>query len=52
MAGMFTRPPAADQTAYFAALHAYFGDMSFFEPRLVTMYDEALRKIDKALGDK
>jgi hypothetical protein len=51
MAGMFTRPPAADQTTYLAALQAYFGDMSFFEPKLLTMYDEALQKIEKALGD-
>ena len=50
LTGMFTRPPSADQTAYFAALLAYFGDMSFFEPRLLTMYDEALQKIDKALA--
>lgn len=50
--GMFVRPPSADQTPYFASLQAFFGDMSYFEPRLMTMYDEALQKIDKALGDK
>lgn len=49
---MFVRPPSADQTAYFAALQAYFGDMSYFEPRLLTLYDEALQEIEKALGEK
>ena len=30
MQGMFSRPPSQDLTAYFAALQAYFGDMTFF----------------------
>ena len=51
MQGMFSRPPSQDLTAYFAALQAYFGDMTFFEPRLLTMYDDALQKIDKALRE-
>jgi hypothetical protein len=47
MQGMFVRPPSIDETAFFAALQAYFGDMAFFEPRLMTSYDDALQRIDK-----
>jgi len=49
---MFIRPPVADGAAFLGALQAYFGDASLIEPRLLMLYDEALRGIDKALGDE
>jgi hypothetical protein len=32
------------------AANAFFGDLTFMEPRLLTMYDELLPRIDRALG--
>jgi len=49
MQGMFVRPPQVDEAAFLAALQAYFGDMQFIEPRLLAQYDQALKRIDKAL---
>jgi hypothetical protein len=48
-AGMFARPLSQDTDGFFAALLAYFGDMSLSEPKLLGLYDDALEKIDKDL---
>jgi hypothetical protein len=49
---MYNAPPALgkNEEAFFGAVLLYYGDMTLFEPRLLTMYDEALQKIGKALG--
>jgi hypothetical protein len=51
---MYMTPPAVDaqhETAFFAALMLYYGDMAVYEPRLLKMYEAILPRIDKALGD-
>jgi hypothetical protein len=51
---MYVTPPIDDRntTTFMGAVMIYYGDMIIFEPRLLTMYDDALQKIDKALGEK
>jgi len=52
---MYVSPPAVDtknETTFFGAVLLYYGDMSVYEPRLLTMYDEALGKIDTAIGEQ
>ena len=50
--GMFVRPPSEDLTAFLAGAQAYFGDATFFESRLMTMYDDILPRIARALNEK
>ena len=47
--GMFSRPPSTDPSGFLAALQALFGDLTFFEPRLLSLYDDALARIEKTL---
>ena len=51
---MYLVPPIDDRntTTFMGAVMIYYGDMIVFEPRLLTMYDELLPKIDRALGEK
>jgi len=50
---MYAAPPSLskNEEAFFGAIVLYYGDMTIFEPRLLMMYDEALQKIDKPLGE-
>jgi hypothetical protein len=48
---VYTRSPASDPDGYFRSLHAYLGDVSFFDPTLIQMYDELLPKLDAALKE-
>jgi hypothetical protein len=50
---MYLAPPIDDRntSTFMGALLIYYGDMVILEPRLLTMYGDALQKIDKALGD-
>jgi uncharacterized protein YjeT (DUF2065 family) len=52
MESMYVAPPIDDRntTTFMGAVMIYYGDMIIFEPRLLTMYDEALQRIDKSLG--
>jgi uncharacterized protein YjeT (DUF2065 family) len=52
MESMYITPPIDDRntTRFMGAVMIYYGDMIIFEPRLLTMYDEALQRIDKSLG--
>ncbi|HKP14852.1 MAG TPA: hypothetical protein VJT85_02270, partial [Gemmatimonadaceae bacterium] len=36
--------------AFAEAAEAFFGDVTYMEPRLVAMYDEVLPRLDRALG--
>jgi len=51
---MYITPPVEDKntTTFFGAVLVYLGDITLYEPRLLGLYDDALQKIDKALGEK
>ena len=49
---LYVRPPGENLDVFFAATAVYLGDIVFIEPRLVTMYDELLPQIDRALGER
>jgi hypothetical protein len=51
---MFASPPIDEnrQIAFFGAVLVYYGDVTVYEPRLLSMYDEILPRIDAALGTK
>jgi len=49
---LYVRPPGENLDVFFAATQAYFGDVVLMEPRLVKMYDELERQIDRALGER
>jgi len=51
---MYITPPTDEKNAstFMGALMIYLGDMIIYEPRLLSMYDELLPKIDRALGEK
>jgi hypothetical protein len=36
---------------FFSAVAVYYGDIVLYEPKLLTMYDEVLPQIDRALGE-
>jgi len=36
---------------FFGALSVYYGDIVYYEPRLLELYDEILPQIDRALGE-
>ena len=46
---MYLRPPDENFDAFIRSLHVYYGDVVRMEPRLLTMYDEVLPQIDRAL---
>jgi hypothetical protein len=50
MQGMFVRPPGEDITPFLGAAQAYLGDVTLFDGRLMTMYDDILPRIDKTLA--
>ena len=47
---MYLLNPEDDFDAFAQALYAFFGDLTFMEPKLLSMYDELLPAIDRALG--
>jgi hypothetical protein len=49
---IYNRAPLQDPVNYLSGLAAFFGDATAIEPRLMSLYDDALQRIDKALGEK
>ena len=47
---MFTCPTSGP-TAFFSAVAVYYGDVVLLEPKLLTMYDDVLPQIERALGE-
>lgn len=47
---MYLLPIGENFDAFAAATNAFLGDLTYAEPRLLSMYDELLPKIDRALG--
>ena len=47
---MYLMSPEDNFDAFAQALYAFFGDLTSMEPKLLTMYDELLPRIDRALG--
>ena len=49
---MYLLPPMSENPIpFFGALSVYYGDIVYYEPRLLELYDEILPQIDRALGD-
>ena len=49
---MYLLPPMSENpTPFFGALAVYYGDIVYYEPKLLEMYDAILPQIDLALGD-
>jgi hypothetical protein len=46
---MYSKAPSTDLESYLSGLQAFFGDCTAIEPRLMTLYDDALARIDKTL---
>jgi len=47
---MYLLPIGENFDAFAEATNSFLGDLTYMEPRLLTMYDELLPKIDRALG--
>jgi len=47
---MYLLPRQENFDVFAEAAEAFFGDLTFMEPKLITMYDELLPTIDRALG--
>lgn len=48
---MYQLSPEDNFDAFAYAVFAFFGDLAILEPKLITMYDELLPRIDRALGE-
>ena len=49
---MYVLPPMSENPIpFFGALSVYYGDIVYYEPRLLELYDEILPQIDRALGE-
>lgn len=48
---MYMRTPEENLTGFLSAVRIYYGDIVLMEPRLLTMYDEVLPQIGRALGE-
>ena len=48
---MYVNPPDEKPASFLAAMSAYFSDASYFEPKLLTTYDDVVAKIDRTLGE-
>jgi hypothetical protein len=49
---MYLLPPMSENpTPFFGALSVYYGDIVYYEPKLLKMYDDILPQIDRALGE-
>ena len=47
---MYLRPPDENPVAFFTILDVYFADTTGGEPKLIDMYDDAVKQIDRALS--
>lgn len=47
---MYTLAPQENFDGFAQAVNTFLGDVTYMEPRLITMYDEVLPRIDRALG--
>ena len=48
---MYNNPPALGGPTFLGAVSVYYDDAVLLEPRLLQMYDDALQRIDKTLGE-
>ena len=48
---MYLLNPTENLTGFLGAVAVYYGDLVFMEPKLLSMYDEVLPQIDRALGE-
>ena len=48
---MYLLNPIENVNAFFAAVVVYYGDIVLLEPKLLSLYDELLPQIDRALGE-
>jgi hypothetical protein len=49
---MYLLPPMSENpTPFFGALSVYYGDIVYYDPKLLELYDEILPQIDRALGE-
>ena len=48
---MYVLNPIKNEEAFFGAVAIYYGDIVLMEPKLLSMYDELLPQIDRALGE-
>ena len=48
---MYLLNPTENEGAFFGAVVVYYGDVVLYEPKLLSLYDELLPQIDKALGE-
>jgi hypothetical protein len=48
---MYLRPPSDGPEAFFPAVAVFYGDIVFFEPELLRLYDEVLPLLDRALEE-
>jgi uncharacterized protein YjeT (DUF2065 family) len=51
MQALYLRPPNENLAGFLSAVAIYYGDIVYFEPQLLRMYDETLPQIDRALGE-
>ena len=48
---MYLLNPTDNLTSFLGAVAVYYGDLVILEPKLLSMYDEILPQIDRALGE-
>jgi hypothetical protein len=48
---VYTGSAASDPERYFRSIHAFMGDVSYFDEKLPEMYDDVLKKLDAALRE-
>ena len=48
---MYLFSPEDNFDGFAQAVYVFFGDLTLLEPKLITMYDELLPRIDRALGE-
>ena len=48
---IFGRSPTQDPEAFWRPILWYLGDIRFFDPTILKLYDEVLPRIDRALGE-
>ena len=48
---MYVLNPTEHLAGFLGAVAVYYGDLVVIEPKLLTMYDEVLPQIDRALGE-
>jgi hypothetical protein len=49
---MYSHSYEKDGDVFLRSVHSYFGDVSFFDPTILTAYDDVLLLIDQELGDR